>query len=24
MNDAPGKISDPATWLDQHGDSLYR
>jgi len=24
MNDAPGKLSDPATWLDQHGDSLYR
>jgi RNA polymerase sigma-70 factor (ECF subfamily) len=24
MNDAPGKLSDPATWLDRHGDSLYR
>ena len=24
MNDAPGKLTDPATWLDQHGDSLYR
>jgi len=24
MNDAHGKLSDPATWLDQHGDSLYR
>src|SRR4030042_1247008 len=24
MNDAPGMLSDPATWLDQHGDSLYR
>ena len=24
MNDAPGKLSDPATWLDLHGDSLYR
>jgi len=24
MNDAHGKLSDPATWLDQHGDSLFR
>ncbi len=24
MNEAHGKLSDPATWLDQHGDSLYR
>ncbi len=24
MNDASGMLSDPATWLDQHGDSLYR
>lgn len=24
MNDAPGKLTDPATWLEQHGDSLYR
>lgn len=24
MNDAHGKLSDPVTWLDQHGDSLYR
>ncbi len=24
MNDAPVKLSDPDTWLDQHGDSLYR
>ena len=24
MNNAHGKYSDPATWLDQHGDSLYR
>jgi len=21
---APGTLSDPATWLDRHGDSLYR
>jgi RNA polymerase sigma-70 factor (ECF subfamily) len=24
MNDAPPGRSDPATWLDQYGDSLYR
>ena len=24
MNDVRGTISDPATWLDRHGDSLYR
>src|SRR4030065_488582 len=24
MNNAHAKYSDPATWLDQHGDSLYR
>ena len=26
MNDAPAPatLSDPDTWLDQHGDSLYR
>ena len=24
MHDTPGRLSDPATWLDQHGDSLYR
>lgn len=24
MNDVTGKLSDPETWLDQHGDSLYR
>jgi RNA polymerase sigma-70 factor (ECF subfamily) len=24
MNDEHGKLSDPATWLDQHGDSLFR
>lgn len=24
MNDAPHALSDPSTWLDQHGDALYR
>jgi len=24
MNDAPEMLSDAATWLEQHGDSLYR
>jgi RNA polymerase sigma-70 factor (ECF subfamily) len=24
MNDTPVRLSDPETWLDRHGDSLYR